>query len=94
MNKVSNRTRIIDELFDLSGRTALVTGSSRGLGLMIAEGLARAGAKVALNGRNESALNGAIDALPADGLNLSGCPFDITDSTRLPGIIRAVEEEG
>ena len=40
------------ELFDLSGRVALVTGSYRGLGLAIARGLAEAGAAVVLNGRN------------------------------------------
>eukprot|EP01037_Dinobryon_pediforme_P009553 gene9553-9629_t len=39
-------------LFDLSGRIALVTGSSQGIGLGIARGLAQAGAKVVLNGRN------------------------------------------
>ena len=41
-------------LFDLSGRTALVTGSTRGLGLALAQALADAGARVAINGRTAS----------------------------------------
>jgi gluconate 5-dehydrogenase len=47
------------DLFDLTSRTALVTGSTRGIGLAIARGLARAGARVVLNGRDETALEQA-----------------------------------
>ena len=43
-------------LFDLAGKTALVTGSSDGIGLTIARGLAEAGASLVLNGRNEQKL--------------------------------------
>ncbi len=49
-------------LFDLSGRVALVTGSSRGLGLTIARGLGEAGARIALNGRNAETSASAVDA--------------------------------
>ena len=51
------------DLFDLSGRTALVTGSSRGLGLAMAEGLARAGAGIVLNGADAGRLADAAAKL-------------------------------
>jgi gluconate 5-dehydrogenase len=67
-------------LFSLSGRNALVTGSVRGLGLEMARGLARAGARVALNGRDPATLAGAVEALRAEGLDVTPATFDVTDS--------------
>ena len=51
-------------LFDLTGRRALVTGSSQGIGLALARGLASAGAEVVLNGRDTAKLQAAADGLP------------------------------
>ena len=65
------------ELFDLRGRTALVTGSSRGLGFAIAEGLACAGASVVLNGLDEVRLNQAVETLQGRGHTVEGCAFDV-----------------
>src|SRR3954449_1651798 len=53
----------VDGLFDISGRTALVTGSSRGIGRALAEGLYAAGCTVVLNGRDEAALEAARSEL-------------------------------
>jgi gluconate 5-dehydrogenase len=64
--------------FSLAGRTALVTGSVRGLGLEMARGLAGAGAHVILNGREASALEAAVLGLRAEGLDVDGAPFDVT----------------
>ena len=50
------------KLFDLSGKRALVTGSSQGIGLGLAEGFAAAGAEIILNGRNTEKLSGAVAA--------------------------------
>ena len=65
--------------FDLSGRNALVTGSSRGIGLALARGLAQAGAQVMLNGRDPIRTEIAAAALRDDGLAVQACVFDVTD---------------
>jgi len=65
--------------FDLGGTTALVTGAGSGLGFAIAHGLARAGARVALNGRNRDRLDAARGALAREGIDAHAAPFDVTD---------------
>jgi len=65
--------------FSLTGRNALVTGSVRGLGLEMARGLARAGARVALNGRDPATLDEAVARLRGDGLDVTAVAFDVTD---------------
>jgi gluconate 5-dehydrogenase len=66
-------------LFDLSGRTALITGSSRGLGHAIAEGLAQAGARLVLNGMDTERLALSAAALRAKGHQVEEAAFDVTD---------------
>lgn len=65
--------------FALDGRTALVTGSVRGLGLEMARGLAGAGARVILNGRDPAPLEAVAGGLRDDGLDVTGAVFDVTD---------------
>jgi gluconate 5-dehydrogenase len=69
-------------MFDLSGKVALVTGASRGLGWAMAESLAKAGAHVALNARDEKALQARVAELAAQGLSGEACAFDVTDTDR------------
>jgi len=76
--------------FDLSGRVALVTGGSRGLGFAIARGLAAAGAKVVVNGRNEAALVDATARLARDGYAVDGAPFDVTDARAIREGVAAI----
>ena len=66
-------------LFDLSGKTALITGSSRGIGHALAEGLAGAGARIVLNGRDEAKLSGAQARLEKRGADVTSLAFDATD---------------
>lgn len=80
-------------LFDLRGKIALVTGSSGGLGLVIARGLAQHGAKVVLNGRAREKLDGAVKLLRDEGFDASGYAFDITDSERTESGILSIERE-
>jgi gluconate 5-dehydrogenase len=66
-------------LFDLSGKTALVTGSSDGLGLAMARGLAAAGAGVVLNGRDEKKLLAAAKSFADAGHEVKAHAFDVAD---------------
>jgi gluconate 5-dehydrogenase len=65
--------------FDLTGRLALVTGGGSGLGFAIADGLARAGARIVLNGRNRDKLDAAARRLAEAGVPVSVLAFDVTD---------------
>lgn len=66
-------------LFDLTGKIALVSGSHRGLGRAMAEGLAAAGAQVVINGRNRDTVDQAVAELRKQGYNAVGAAFDVTD---------------
>lgn len=63
------------QIFDLTGRRALITGSSQGIGLALAKGLADAGAKIVLNGRDEAKLAAAAEEIPG----ATTLAFDVTD---------------
>ncbi|WP_374633763.1 SDR family oxidoreductase [Paracoccus sp. (in: a-proteobacteria)] len=66
-------------LFDLSGQRALITGSSQGIGLALARGLAGAGAALVLNGRDKDKLEAAARTLRDEGFQVATLPFDVTD---------------
>src|SRR3954466_15300413 len=66
----------VQQLFDLSGQTALITGGSRGLGKEIAEGLAEAGAALMLLARREQWLTPAVDEFCARGFRCEGMLCD------------------
>jgi gluconate 5-dehydrogenase len=65
-------------LFDLTGKRALITGSSQGIGYALAHGLAAAGASIVLNGRDAAKLGSAADALRASGADVEVLRFDAT----------------
>ena len=77
--------RTISQLFDLTGRTALVTGGSRGLGLQIAEALGEAGARVLLSARKAPELEAAVATLKARGIDAD---FIAADSSQPADIER------
>jgi gluconate 5-dehydrogenase len=80
-------------LFELTGRTALVTGSSRGIGLTLARGLGRAGARVVLNGRDAARLAAVAEELQGEGLTVDTAPFDVTDEVAVDAAIAQVEDK-
>jgi gluconate 5-dehydrogenase len=84
---------MMNALFDLTGKIALITGSSRGIGFGIARGLGQAGATIILNGRNAERLNRAVSALSQEGLKVYGYSFDVTDSNQIDQKISTVERE-
>lgn len=82
------------DTFHLSGRRALVTGSSAGIGLAMAEALAQAGAHVILNGRGAGKVGAAVQGLQAQGLSASQAVFDVTDAAGVRAAVDALEAEG
>ncbi len=81
--------------FSLAGQTALVTGSSRGIGLASARALAEQGAKVILNGRNPATLSNVAGTLRQAGLDIIEAPFDAADiEASIVAVDRLTDEHG
>ena len=78
-------------MFDLRGRTALVTGASGGLGLHFAHVLAAHGAAVTLGARRASVLETACEAIRADGGSANAVDLDVTDAASVERAIASIE---
>jgi gluconate 5-dehydrogenase len=83
--------RLIERLFGLSGTVALVTGSSAGIGLALARGLAEAGAHVVINGRDAGMVDAAVAQLRGAGALADAAPFDVTDPARVADAVQHIE---
>ena len=79
------------KIFDLTGRTALITGSSKGIGLSLAAALGSAGAKVVLNARDPARLEQSRQDLQARGLRVHALAFDVTDADAVEASIAQIE---
>jgi gluconate 5-dehydrogenase len=82
------------KLFDLAGKTALVTGSSGGLGLAMAGGLAEAGAAIVLNGRGDTKLAAAVNSFEKAGHRVSARAFDVADENAIVAAFERFDAEG
>jgi gluconate 5-dehydrogenase len=81
-------------LFDLSGKTALVTGSSRGLGRSMAEGLARAGARILVNGTDPARVDEAVAEMLGAGFQALPAPFDVTNEAAVVATFQRLDAAG
>ncbi|MET0210202.1 MAG: SDR family oxidoreductase [Burkholderiaceae bacterium] len=82
----------VQDLFDLGGQVALITGGSRGLGLQIAEALGEAGARIMLSSRKASDLEEAVAHLQARGIDARWIAADASDETQARGIVAQTME--
>ena len=83
----------MSDLFSLAGRRALVTGSSQGIGLALARGMAAAGAEVVLNGRDGAKLDATAEALRGEGATAHMLSFDATDHGAVRHAVDGFEAE-
>ena len=81
------------KLFELTGKVALITGATQGIGLAIARGLAQAGARVVINARNAEKLERAVTTLAQESLMVSGCRFDLLNGAEVRERAAALEQE-
>ena len=77
----------VKDMFDLSGKTALITGGSRGLGLQIAEALGELGAKIAITARKQGELDEAAARLSKQGIDTLTIAGDLSKYDTIPGMV-------
>lgn len=87
-------TGYLQRTFGLDQRTALVTGSGRGIGLAIARALGHAGARVVINDLRPAACDDAVEGLRADGIDARAASFDVADASAVNEAQRALAGDG
>lgn len=84
---------ILEEMFSLKGKTALITGAVHGIGFAIAEAYAACGAKVVFNCRNEESLKKAQDAYIRKGIDAIGYVSDVTEEGEITAMVQDIESK-
>ncbi len=80
-------------LFDLTGKVALVTGATHGLGMAMAEGLASAGATLIISGNSsQRKIDDAVGCYRKQGFNAFGYKFDVTSQTQVAAVVEQIED--
>jgi len=80
-------------LFDLTGKRALITGGTHGLGMAMATGLAQAGAQIIINDIDQQKLDAAIEAYAKNGIKCYGYKFDVTNEAAVIEGVANIEAE-
>ena len=81
------------KLFDLKGKTALITGGTHGLGMAMAIGLGEAGAQLVINGHTPAKMEKALAIYEDLGLSVKGFLFDVTDEIQVKNSLQKIELE-
>jgi gluconate 5-dehydrogenase len=84
---------MIHELFDLTNKVVLVTGGTHGIGLAVGTALGKAGAKICVNGRDDSKLEAAKAAYALAGIDLYTVRFDVTGESEVEAGISQIERD-
>jgi gluconate 5-dehydrogenase len=80
-------------LFDLTGKRALITGGTHGLGMAMAKGLGQAGATLIINGHTKHKMDEALAEYANSGVNAKGYLFDVTNEAAVSNAIEQIEKE-
>ncbi len=84
----------MNQLFDLTGKVALITGGTHGLGMAMAMGLGKAGATLVINGHSsQEKIDKALEAYRAEGITAHGYLFDVTQETAVIDSVARIESE-
>src|SRR5215211_3347527 len=83
----------VKELFDLTGKTAIVTGGSRGIGKEMAQGLAEASAKLMLCARRAEWLDETVDKFEASGFDVAGMVCDVAKPDEVKAVVEATKQK-
>jgi gluconate 5-dehydrogenase len=81
------------QLFDLSGKTALLTGATHGLGMAMAKGLGSVGARIIINDLSQDRIDAALEEYRRDGVDAWGYVFDVTNELQVNEMVDKMEAE-
>ena len=83
---------MLANMFDLTGRNAVVTGSTKGIGKAIAVALAQHGARVVISSRDEKRVNSTVDELRSNDLEVIGIPCNVSRKNELQSLVSETNE--